>query len=135
MHIPLRRMLTAAIFAVILSAASISAATAQLASVDVVHIDTMTILRLTANGPIVWRESSGLPVTAPLASPLQLKIYGVTLPKTGTGASQEMTTELGKLRLDAEGTDDVLLTLTAADSRAYRVRSGRSANVLEILSE
>ena len=131
----LRLKLFTAVVGLVVTVGLVSAETARLASIDVVHIDKTTVLRVTANGPIVWREASGLSTAAALSSPLHLKIYGLTLAKTGTGASQEMTTELGKLRLEADENDNILLTLTAGDSRAYRVRFGLSANVLEILSE
>jgi hypothetical protein len=131
----LRRTLSAAIVAFFVSMGLVSAATARLASIDVVHIDKTTVLRVTANGPIVWREASGLSTAAALSSPLHLTIYGVSLANATSSAAQEIATELGNVRLEPEAPDKLLLTLTAPDGRAYSVRSGRSANVLEILSE
>jgi hypothetical protein len=125
----------AALAALSICAGTLSAATARIASIETVHIDKLTVLRVTANGPIVWREGSGLSTGALLPSPLILTLYGVMLPGPATKTAQEMTTELGKLQLEPETPDKIVLTLTAVDGRSYRVRSGMRPNVLEIVSE
>ncbi len=112
----------------------LSASVATLANIAVVHIQSTTLLRLTANGPFVWRDASGRSDGASFGSPLHLKLYGVSLVGSPGKSSQETSTELGTLRLEQDG-DNVQLTLTSSGGGRYRVRSGRSPNAIEIVAE
>lgn len=123
-----RRVVTAAAIVALLALPVRSQTVARLSSIDVITNDHVTMLRLTANGPIAWRELSGAPASAAIPSPLRLKLYGVTL-----GAlSATRPTALGRVEITPEGRNNLILTLTSDDELRYRIHSGRSANIVEI---
>jgi hypothetical protein len=111
-----------------LAAAPGQTETARLSDIAAFTHEGSTGLRLSANGPIVWRELSGVPPLTVVPPPLRVRLFGVT---QGTVPSAQRTA-LGQLTLTAVGASDLILTLTSEGVAGYRIHSGRAAHIVEI---